>query len=113
MPTLAFPAHAAAVTTWKADHNHALAIPRGPGERRILATVQALQTFVDATTDDDGRLDPFECENILSPMANALRDMLNLDRGRFDGGKVDGWVVEVCADAGWDLDTERRITREA
>lgn len=112
MPQLMFAAHAMG-TDWKRDHNAAAATPVHAGERRIMAQVEALETTVATLEGDGGRVDPHAAKRIVGPMADALIETLNYDRGHLDGGRVSEWVHTLVRTAGWDLDTDTYITKES
>lgn len=104
-----FPQHSAATTPWKAAHNRALTGPSSH-ERRIVAQIAGLQVTIDTLADEDGRVDAHAAAVIVGPMASALIETLNYDRGRIDGGRVCEWIEHVTTEAGWDLQTETYFT---
>ena len=89
-------------TDWKARHELAMRSPLG-SERPIVQMIDGLKSYALAHQTRFGW--NLERDYVLGPawlqMVKGLRELLNGDLGRLDGGTVDAAIVDMAHKAGF------------
>lgn len=85
---------------WAIRHNNAINEP-SLGEWSIVQIANSIDTLIKTHELPDY----FLLEQVIIPMLEAFRSMLNFDLGRMDGGTLDAWAVELGTSLGINMDT--------
>ena len=87
-------------SSYQVQHNAAVDHPRTNHEHAIVALVRALDAYAHAhfedTSDTIGQNDHVLAD-YFGTLAWAAIKLLTGERGRLDGGKLDGYIRELCA----------------
>ena len=103
-------------TGWARGNFTAATFPSTPYEIAIVALCEGIQKYVDAyaqtNNPEDSEMD-YLTGDWVGTIIDGVRGMLNGDLGRLDGGTVDGWLVYVAEEIGYDCDASEWTGKKA
>tara|TARA_R100000742_G_C4278876_1_gene102337 strand:- start:2376 stop:2672 length:297 start_codon:yes stop_codon:yes gene_type:complete len=88
-------------TIWKRNHDFELLYPRTE-EAKILVELLDLIKHTKSWMDQDR----YGIPNVLVPLIESARQMLNYEIGALDAGTIDGWLNDMAISVGWDLNED-------